>query len=321
MRFARGPGCDRIRYDRPAATAIGADKYARIGAARDQDVGILRVEGHQCRLGIAAKPGKGGGTSPVLVHERTATGHRAVKAGVVRPRCAAICREHHPRPGWRQVRGVKPGRVAWIDRKNSNTTARQITVDANPRTRRVGPDEPPELIRSSPVAHAGLHEKRWLTARHTELDAACTGGRRGRPELRPDDRSCSHIVGDEYPLRRHNDEVGCSEVADHIDRSETRKGAGRIGVNLGSARHAWIAKEQAIPRRGREDSIWCTGRATDWSCRRSRRSNPGWSRWGSAPRHWSLRNCRYPGCRNRGLRRARRADWNRLTPTARAHAA
>ena len=252
MRFARGPGCDWIRYDRPAAAAIGADKYARIGTARDEDVGILRVEGDQGRLGIAAKSGKGGGTPPVLVNERTSTGHRAVEAGVVGPGRAAICREHHPRPGRCQVRGVKSGWVAWIDRKDANTTAGQIAVDANPRTRRVGPDKPPELIRSSPVAHAGLHEKRRLSARHTELDAACTGGRSGGPELCPHDRRRRHIVGDEYPLRRDHDEIGCSEVADHINGSETRKGARRIGVYLGSARHAWIAKEQAISRRGRE---------------------------------------------------------------------
>ena len=83
MRFARGSGCDWIRYDRPAAAAIGADKYAQFGASRDEDVGILRVEGNQGRLRIAAKSGKGRGTPPVLVNERTSTGHRAVEADVV----------------------------------------------------------------------------------------------------------------------------------------------------------------------------------------------------------------------------------------------
>ena len=62
MRFAGASRGDRICYDRPAAAGIGAEKHSRIGTAGNENIGILRVEGDECRLGIATKSGKGSGT-------------------------------------------------------------------------------------------------------------------------------------------------------------------------------------------------------------------------------------------------------------------
>ena len=71
--------------------------------AGNENIGILRVEGDQRRLGIATKSRKGSGTAPVLVSKDPSGRHGVIQAGVVGPSCAAIYREHHPRSGRPQI--------------------------------------------------------------------------------------------------------------------------------------------------------------------------------------------------------------------------